>query len=321
MLPPLVSVITINYNEVEMTARCLERLQALTYPNVEVFAVDNASAEGQAAALAERFPEVTVIANDTNDGFAGGNNVALRQARGRYILLLNNDALPEPGLLERLVATMEARPAVGIASPKIVFADGEGDGEPARIQYAGSAPINPYTGRSHTVGYGAPDDGRFDESGRTHLAHGAAMMIRRSVFEDVGLLCEEYFLYYEEHDFTERAKRAGHAVYYEARATVRHEASASVGRHSPLKAYYMTRNRLLYLRRNVGGVAFVLSALLFWLVAVPRRLARHAARRDWACLQAVAQGAACHLSSSRHAPRRPAPPVPEPSNASARASS
>jgi GT2 family glycosyltransferase len=321
MEPPLVSVITINYNEVEMTARCLERLRALTYPNVEIFAVDNASAEGQAAALAERFPSVTVIANETNDGFAGGNNVALRQARGRYVLLLNNDALPEPGLLERLVATMEARPEVGIASPKIVFADGEGGGEPSRIQYAGSAPINPYTGRSHTVGHGAPDDGRFDEPGRTHLAHGAAMMIRRSVFEDVGLLCEDYFLYYEEHDFTERAKRAGHDVYYEARATVRHEASASVGRHSPLKAYYMTRNRLLYLRRNVGGVAFVLSALLFWLVAVPRRLARHAARRDWACLQAVAQGAVWHLPSSRHAPRRPVPSVPEPSGASAPAPS
>ena len=122
---PLVSIITINYNEVEMTTRCLERLRSLTYPNVEVFAVDNASVEGQAKALAERFPEVTVIANDTNDGFAGGNNVALRRARGQYVLLLNNDALPEPGLLGPLVETMEARPDVGIASPKIVFADGE----------------------------------------------------------------------------------------------------------------------------------------------------------------------------------------------------
>jgi hypothetical protein len=125
MSAPLVSIITINYNEVEMTARCLERLRALPYPNVEVFAVDNASAEGQADMLAERFPAVTVIANDTNDGFAGGNNRALRRARGAYVLLLNNDALPEPGLLERLVEKMEAHPTVGIASPKIVFAGRE----------------------------------------------------------------------------------------------------------------------------------------------------------------------------------------------------
>ena len=178
----------------------------------------------------------------------GGNNRALRRARGAYVLLLNNDALPAPGLLERLVETMEAHPTVGIASPKIVFAGRTEGSGPPRIQYAGSAPISPYTGRSHTVGYGEPDDGRFDEPGRTHLAHGAAMMIRRSVLEDIGLFYEDYFLYYEEHDFTERAKRAGHTVYYEARATVRHEASTSVGRHSPLRAYYMTRNRLLYLR-------------------------------------------------------------------------
>jgi GT2 family glycosyltransferase len=298
MSAPLVSIITINYNEVEMTARCLERLRALPYPNVEVFAVDNASAEGQADMLAERFPAVTVIANDTNDGFAGGNNRALRRARGAYVLLLNNDALPAPGLLERLVETMEAHPTVGIASPKIVFAGRTEGSGPPRIQYAGSAPISPYTGRSHTVGYGEPDDGRFDEPGRTHLAHGAAMMIRRSVLEDIGLFYEDYFLYYEEHDFTERAKRAGHTVYYEARATVRHEASTSVGRHSPLKAYYMTRNRLLYLRRNVQGWAFLFSALVYWALAVPKHLLTLLVAGEDERFRATARGAAWHL---RHA--------------------
>jgi GT2 family glycosyltransferase len=118
------------------------------------------------------------------------------------------------------------------------------------------------------------------------------------VFEDVGLLAEDYFLYYEEHDFTERAKRAGYAVYYDARATVRHEASVSVGRHSPLKAYYMTRNRLLYLRRNVQGRAFLFSALVYWVLAVPKQLLTLLAAGEGERFRATARGAAWHL---RHA--------------------
>lgn len=293
--PPLVSLITINYNEVEATVRCLEHVRALSYPNVECFVVDNASEAGQAERLRAQFPEMTVIANSENRGFAGGNNVAVRRARGTYLFLLNNDTIVPPDLLGPLVETMEARPNVGIASPKIVFNDSAGASGRRRIQYAGSSPINPYTGRSHTIGYGERDDGRFDEAGPTNLAHGAAMMIRRSVFEDIGLLADRYFLYYEEHDFAERAKRAGYTVYYEARSTVRHEASMSVGRRSPLKAYYMTRNRFLFLRRNVRGGAFLMSALLFWVVAVPKRIVEHLWRGERAQCRATIRGAAWHL--------------------------
>ena len=196
MTPPLVSILTINYNEADTTARCLDSLRSVVYPRMERIVIDNGSEPGQAEWLQQRFPEATVIANPTNDGFAGGNNVGLAHASGDYILLLNNDARATPNLLWPLVDAMQEHPDVGIVSPKIVFAGTEDADGHAQIQYAGSDPLNPYTGRSRTVGYGERDDGRFDTSGPTHLAHGAAMMIRRDVFDIIGPMADAYFLYY-----------------------------------------------------------------------------------------------------------------------------
>jgi GT2 family glycosyltransferase len=192
-----------------------------------------------------------------------------------------------------------------------VFAGTEDAAGNAQIQYAGSHPVNPYTGRCHTVGYRERDDGRFDTAGPTHLAHGAAMLIRRDVFDTIGPMEESYFLYYEEHDFTAHAKRAGFEVYYEARATVHHEASVSVGKDSPLKAYYMTRNRLIYLHRNVRGVAWLTSVLVYWLLALPKALLTHAWNGDRDLLEATWQGACWHLCNPMPKPTPiPASPAP-----------
>lgn len=301
MAEPLVSIVTINYNQASVTHECLETLRDLTYEPVEVLVVDNGSELGQADWLQEHHPEAQVVDHPTNDGFAGGNNVGIRRASGDMILLLNNDTLVPPGFLEPMVDAMTTHPDVGILSPKIRFHDSG-----RRIQYAGSTAINPYTGRSTNVGYGEKDDGQYDTSGYTELGHGAAMMIRRDVFETIGLLDETYFLYYEEHDFTERAKRAGYRVYYEARTHVLHKESTSVGKASPLKAYYMTRNRLLYLRRNVTGLAFVTSVLVFWLLALPKKLLAHAVRGDSTLFVATLRGALWHVSPpSESETRRP----------------
>lgn len=294
-MPPLVSIITVNYNESASTRRCLRSLRLLTYPRVEVFVVDNASDPGQASALQQAYPDATVVANPTNAGFAGGNNAVLSHTRGRYVLLLNNDALATPGMLEPLVEAMNPDPMLGVASPKLLFAGTDDERGRHRVQYAGAGPIYPYTGRSASTGYGERDDGRFDESGPTHLPHGAAMMVRRSVFEQHGCLPESYFLYYEEHDFATRVREAGVGIRYVAESTVLHEASVSVGRDSPLKAFYMTRNRLLFLRRRVDGVAFLMSAFVFWFLALPKRLLQHLLRGERAQLTAAWAGAAEHL--------------------------
>lgn len=300
MPTPLISIVTINFNQAELTHACVESLRDLTYERVEIIVVDNGSAPGQAEWLREQNPDVTVIAHPTNEGFAGGNNVGIRAAHGDHVLLLNNDTLVPPGLLEPMVDALQSHPSVGIVSPKIRF-----HGTDDRIQYAGSTAINPYTGRSANVGYGERDVGQHDTSGFTELGHGAAMMIRGTVFDAIGLLDDTYFLYYEEHDFTEHAKRAGFRVYYEARTHVEHKESMSVGKASPLKAYYMTRNRLLYLQRNVRGAAFVSSVLVYWLLALPKQVLEHAARGDVDLLVATLRGALWHLRPSDASDDRP----------------
>jgi hypothetical protein len=312
---PLVSIVLLNYNQASVTCACLRSLRRLTYPRAEVIVVDNGSAGHDAALIRAVHPEVRVIANPTNDGFTGGNNVGMRAARGEYVFLLNNDTEVEPDVLDRLVEDLEAHPEAGMASPKIRYFD-----DPARIQYAGSTPVHPLTGRSHCHGWMQLDDGRFDASGPTALPHGAALLVRRTVLETVGLLADAFFIYYEELDFAARARRAGYGIRYVGGAVVYHKESMTVGKDSPLKARYMTRNRLLYLRRNVRGGAFVVAAAFFWLLALPKRLVRDLARGRFDLVRAALRGAAWHLRPRDvHAqsvlpprPARPRPACPHP---------
>jgi GT2 family glycosyltransferase len=137
---PLVSVISINYNQARVTCDMVASLRRITYPNLEIIVVDNASPSDNPDIIKEEFPEVNLIKSAQNLGFAGGNNLGIAQAKGEYLLFLNNDTEVEPDFLEPLVELFENNPKAGIASPKIKYFDGE-----HLIQYAGSRGINPWT--------------------------------------------------------------------------------------------------------------------------------------------------------------------------------
>lgn len=289
--PPLVSIITVNYNQTAVTAELLASLRQLTYPRVEIIVVDNASPTDNPQPLAAQFPEIRLLRSARNLGFAGGNNLGVRVARGEYLLFINNDTEVEPGLLEPLLAVFGQHPRAGIVSPKIVFHHTPD----ARIQYAGSHGISPWTGRGRTIGSQEPDRGQHNGSYRTGLAHGACMLLPRRVLQAVGLMPEQYFLYYEEHDWCQMVQRAGYECHYVGCTTVRHKESVSVGRVSALKTHYLYRNRLLYLRRNLRGAQFWVGALYFLLVAVPRHTLRFLLHRQADHLRAMWQGLAWHL--------------------------
>ena len=290
MSKPLVSIISINYNQAQVTCAMLASLRQLTYPNVEVIVVDNASPTEDPGLIAEQFPEVQLIRSAENLGFAGGNNLGIQAAKGDYCLFLNNDTEVVPHLLEPLVAVLERDSRIGVVSPKIIFY-----GTNNLIQYAGCTGISPLTGRGFVIGAHETDTGQYNTSHPTALAHGAAMMVPTRVIRQAGLMPELYFLYYEELDWCEMIRRAGYQSYYEAGATVYHKESVSVGQGSVLRTYYLNRNRLLYIRRNSRGWQLWSGSLFFLSVAMPKISLRHALRGEWPHLQALWRGLKWHL--------------------------
>lgn len=274
-MSPLVTIVTINYNQLGLTCELLESLRRVTYPAVEVIVVDNNSMENPTAVISEKFPEVKLIVSRENLGFAGGNNLGIAASHGDYLLFLNNDTEVDPGFLEPLVNFFEKNPQAGAASSKILYFN-SGD----TIQYAGSSRIDPFTGRSKRIGYLEKDNGQYSTIKETDLAHGAAMMVPRRVINKVGMMPEFFFLYYEEVDWCESIKKAGYRIYVVPGSKVYHKESMSIGKGSTLKTYYMTRNRLLYMRRNTAGISKVTWILFFLFFSLPKNALMFTLKRD-----------------------------------------
>lgn len=282
---PLVSIITVNYRQEAITMDLMHSLAKITYPNFEVIVVDNASEKCIEFQLLEILPRTTYIQSPKNLGFAGGNNLGIKVAKGEYMLFLNNDTEVEKNFLEPLVELLVSNPKIGLVSPRLIYHNSGNT-----IQYAGASRIHPLTGRGHKIGWMEKDQGQYNEIRKTQLGHGAAMLIPTKVIEEVGLMPEEFFLYYEEHDWTEQIKRAGYEVYYNGLSKIYHKESVSVGRYSDLKVYYLTRNRILFIKRNSKGITRWLSLAFFYGIATPKNLLKHSIRREWSFFKAFLGG-------------------------------
>ncbi len=286
---PKITIITVNYNGLIHTEAFLNSLRKITYKNIEIIVVDNASPQG-VGALQSDFPEIKLILSPENLGFAGGNNLGIKEGTGKYFFLLNNDTEVEPDFIEPLVELMESNPQIGICSSKLVYYS-----QPDTLQFAGSTGINPYTGRGFAIGHGEKDDAKFDKSYKTLLAHGAAMMISRAAIEKVGMMAELFFLYYEETDFCERIKRGGFEIWYCGKSKVYHKESMSVGKESPMKVYYLTRNRIIYTRRNTKGLQKLLALSFFYSFSFPKGIFKYLLRKEFKLLASFWQGAIWNL--------------------------
>ncbi|HEY8401080.1 MAG TPA: glycosyltransferase family 2 protein [Cytophagaceae bacterium] len=281
---PLVSIITINYNNAKVTCELLESLKHVTYPNLEILVVDNASLESPNI-IKDQYPFVNLICSDKNLGFAGGNNLGFINARGKYFLMLNNDTEVDAGFLEPLVEKMESDDKIGAVGSKIIYYHSKDT-----IQYAGGESINPYTGRGSFVGKNEKDKGQYNFCSPTPFTHGAAMMVSRKVIENIGMMADIYFLYYEELDFCERIKRAGYTIWYVGASVVYHKESMTIGKENPVKVYYMTRNRLVFMRRNVKGLKLLSSMLFFSLASVPKNTFKYLLQKRFDLLKAFYKG-------------------------------
>lgn len=244
MTYPLVSIITVNYNQTQVTLELLASLTQITYPYVEIIVVDNGSRESSKNSIQANYPNVKVMESASNLGFSGGNNIGIAVAKGSFCLFLNNDTEVASSFLEPLVQAMENYPKVGVAAAKLRYFEAKDI-----LQYAGSTEVHPWKIQSFAFGFGEKDEGQWDTCKETALAHGAAMLVRMSVIEEVGMMPLDYFLYYEEIDWCEQIKKAGYSVFFVPDSLVLHKESRSIGKKSPLQIYYKSRNRLLFARK------------------------------------------------------------------------
>lgn len=257
----ILSIVTVNYNGYKDTC---ELIDSIPFEDcLEVIVVDNGSFENEASILQKRYPSIRVIRSDKNLGFAGGNNLGIKVAKGKYIFLINNDTVFKEFNPKVLIKRLESSPQIGMVCPKIRFAWKNNP-----IQFAGYTPLSSITVRNKAIGFGEEDKGQYNTPRPTPYAHGAAMMLKREVIDKVGFMPECYFLYYEELDWSMMMTRAGYEIWYEPASTIYHKESQSTGQNSPLRTYYITRNRLLLVKRNyTGSKKYLAYAYLLIIVA------------------------------------------------------
>lgn len=259
----LVSIVTVNFNETAVTVDFLRAILENTgTQSIEVILVDNGCSQNDEETFKKIYPDLIFIRSDKNLGFAGGNNLGLQKAKGDYILFLNNDTEITPNLISILVTEMDNNPEIGLLSPLILYYE-----DKQLIQYAGFTKMNYLTGRNKTIGKFDIDRGQYDHlSYETGFCHGAAMMCRKEDLSKVGLMDENYFLYYEEMDWCEKFKRNGKRIWFTGRAKIYHKESVSVGKESSLKTYFLTRNRMLFIRKNTSFLNQLLFGVYFYIL-------------------------------------------------------
>lgn len=277
------SILTINYNGLNDTCKLID---SIPFNNdLEVIVVDNASTQDEASIISERYPQVKVIRSKQNLGFAGGNNIGIKEANGKYILLINNDTYFKEFNIDPLIERLDSTDKIGIVCPKLRFAWGNNP-----IQYAGYTPLSSITVRNQAIGFGEEDHGQYDIAHSTPYAHGAAMLIKREAIEKVGLMPECYFLYYEELDWSMMFTRAGYKIWYDPACTVYHKESQATGQNSPLRTYYITRNRLLLVKRNYQGINKYLSYLYQIVLVAIRDIIKYTFQRRFDLAKSVFRG-------------------------------
>ncbi|RZK39337.1 MAG: glycosyltransferase family 2 protein [Pedobacter sp.] len=268
----LTSIITVNFHQPDVTVDLLKSIAKWYKPSeVEVILVDNGASKNMESFFRPHYDNIKYIISEKNLGFAGGNNLGLKQAEGAYIFLLNNDTEIIEGCVEAMIAEMEANSEIGLLSPLLLYFD-----QKDLVQYAGFTPINYLTGRNSCVGQFEKNVGQYNgQSYETGFCHGAAVMCRKNDLLKAGVMDESYFLYYEELDWCEKFKRIGKKIWFTGKTQVYHKESVSVGKASPIKIYFNTRNRMLFIRKNTGAFNTFLFSIYYTLIACPKAILKY----------------------------------------------
>jgi GT2 family glycosyltransferase len=251
----------------------------------EIVVVDNGSKEDEAHKISTKYPFVNAIRSNENLGFAGGNNLGIRAAKHKYLFFLNNDTTLTEPIWEALVERLDSSKEIGMVCPKILF-----EYAPDTIQFAGYTPLHPITLRNRMIGFNEQDRGQYQVAHQIPYAMGAAMMTSKEVVAKAGEMPECYFLYYEELDWSVRLHEAGYTIWFEPKGRIFHKESAATGRLSPLKQYYLTRNRLFFVKRNLKGVSAFLAIVYQIFISLTKNCLRTLIDRRFDMFKATIKG-------------------------------
>jgi len=295
---PLISIVTLTWNQTEITCQFLESTRQLSYKNYEILVCDMGSTIDPTEQINKgNYPNTIVLRSEKNLGFTGGNNWGMKHAKGDFVFIVNNDTEVTPALLNELLEPFCNDSTIGVTCPKIKYFD-----QPNMIQYAGFNPIDIYTGRVTAVGSKQIDNGQYELSGYTYGAHGCAMMVKKEVIDKVGMFPENFFIYYEEWDWSTRILKAGFNIYYQAKGLIYHKESVTMGKQSAIKLFYHTRNRILYMRRNANPFQFAIFMSFFILFSAPKSIIKYTFSRKFTHLKSFIKGVALSLTTSKYSP-------------------
>jgi len=234
-MKPLIYIIILNYNGGEEIIECLKSCQEISYPNYKILVVDNASTDDSVLQIKKYFKNVKVIQNRNNLGFAAGNNIGIQYALNHgadNILLLNNDTMVSKDFLDKMVDLAEADSSIGIVVPKILYYKSD------KLWEGGKKKIYYIRGRLEVI---TNSDARRPTD--TICGTGCAMLIKREVLEKIGLLPEDYFMYFEDTDFSLKAKEAGFKIFYQPESIIWHRFNRGT---SIVNQYYWYRSRVIF---------------------------------------------------------------------------
>lgn len=277
-----VYIIILNWNGKNDTLECLKSLEKINYGNYKIIAVDNGSSDGSVFEIKEKHPQTIIIENKKNLGFAGGNNIGIKYAINDevdYVLLINNDTTVEENFLNELVNVGESDKKTGILGPKICYYD-----EPKIIWSAGGN-VNWLKNKGVHIGLNEVDRGQYNKTKEADYLTGCCLLIKREVIEKIGVLSEDYFLYYEDTDFCLRAKNAGYKCVFVSGSKIYHKVSRSTKPGSSSYIYYHTRNGLVAARR-AGSFLNIIVLYFYCLFLFLKQIIKiifMPQKRNWAC--------------------------------------
>jgi len=251
---PQVSIIIVNWNAKDYLEDCITSLEKQTYQNFEIILVDNASTDDSVKFIENKFPNIRIIKNKENVGFAEGNNIGMRQAKGNLIALFNPDAKADSEWLSNLVSTLISSDKIAAVTGKIFYL---GDEFGKNAVFCTWSKINPIT----AMPYNFFDD---EPESKVDYLSGATMLVKKDVIEKIGYLDPEYFLFFDETDWCARMIRAGFDLVYTPKAKAWHKVSASL-ENSSKKTYYMERSRVRFAIKNFDLKYLPIFYLSFFL--------------------------------------------------------